>query len=351
MRAARLLRLRPSRGPFHPTARRVTRPAASPDDALRATAAGVPGAAAEALADALLFECGALSVSVDEDRGGGEDEAPIFKDALQATPSTSSRVWPRCRVTAVFPAAGGEAAVKSATSAAAAAAGVDATWSLETAHAAEWQAALRGAFEPVCAGDGVWVVPTGEAVPAAARGRGSLVVRVTPGLAFGTGAHPTTAMCLAWLARERESVASGPLLDFGCGSGVLAAAGALLGAPAVLATDVEEQAVTATDATAAANGVTVRACLVPADPFAPPPPELAAVAGTCTIVVANILAGPLAALAPTLAAAAAPGAPVGLSGVLSLQAPELIAAYASSGIRLAIEDEREGWVLLAGRRE
>ena len=276
--------------------------------------------------------------------GGGGDEAPIYTDG--AAPRT---LWTTCAITAVF-APGVD--VPSVAAAAAAAAGVDPppVWSAPTtAPAAEWEAALRGAFEPMCAAPGVWVVPVGDAVPAAAEG--ATIVRLTPGLAFGTGAHATTALCVAWLARHADALAAARLVvDYGSGSGILAAAAALLGGRRVVATDCEPQAVSATVDTAAANGVSTSVVAIAVDPTPGClPPELPV--GGADVLVANVLAGPLTELAPLLASAAAPGALIALSGVLETQAGGVIAAYGVVGVRLTVDEVREGWVLLSRVKE
>jgi ribosomal protein L11 methyltransferase len=165
---------------------------------------------------------------------------------------------------------------------------------------------------------------------------GAVVVRLDPGVAFGTGSHPTTRLCLQWL---RETVRGGEaVLDYGCGSGILAIAAARLGARAVVGTDIDPQAVAAARINGYANRVAARFEL----PHAlPPQPH--------DIVVANILTNPLLLLAPVLARAARAGGRIALSGILAPQADDVLEAYAP-WFNIARWREAEGWVLLAGER-
>ena len=164
-----------------------------------------------------------------------------------------------------------------------------------------------------------------------------VVMRLDPGLAFGTGAHPTTQLCLDWLARR--SLLGKSVLDYGCGSGVLGIAARLLGAGRVVAVDEDPQALAAT----AANAVRNRASVVvaSAEAFFPAP---------FAVVLANILADALVDLAPRLAGCMAAGGEIALCGILDSQAPRVSAAYAQQGLKLQQRGEREGWALLCGRR-
>ena len=164
--------------------------------------------------------------------------------------------------------------------------------------------------------------------------RSERVIRLDPGLAFGTGTHPTTRMCLRWIAAQAQAWPR--VLDYGCGSGILAIGAALHGARAVDAVDIDAAAVEATRANALANGVALRTGL----------PELAA--GAYDLVLANILAQPLKLLAPLLAGHLAPGAPLVLAGILERQAGEIRDAYAP-WCDLAVSDREDGWILMTGR--
>ena len=160
-------------------------------------------------------------------------------------------------------------------------------------------------------------------------------MRLDPGLAFGTGTHPTTRMCLRWIAAHAQPWPR--VLDYGCGSGILAIGAALHGAQAIDAVDIDPAAVESTRANASANGVLLNAGL----------PDAAQ--GSYPLVLANILATPLKLLAPLLCGHLAPGAHLVMAGILARQADELRAAYAP-WLPLEVSDEDDGWILMTGRR-
>lgn len=189
---------------------------------------------------------------------------------------------------------------------------------------------------PLRFGERLWICPTGHRVDA----DNAVVIDLDPGLAFGTGNHPSTALCLEWLAGA--DVAQRRVLDYGCGSGVLAIAALKLGARAAWATDIDPQALTASTENAARNGVADALHLVMPDALAPPSADF-------DVVLANILAGPLVTLAPTLAAHTRAGGDIVLAGLLARQADEVAAAYAP-WFDVSRSPEREGWVRLHGRR-
>ncbi|RYY98154.1 MAG: 50S ribosomal protein L11 methyltransferase [Comamonadaceae bacterium] len=195
----------------------------------------------------------------------------------------------------------------------------------------DWVRLTQSQFEPVEITPSFWIVPTWHEPPAQARE----VIRLDPGLAFGTGTHPTTRMCLRWIAGHPP--AGQRVLDYGCGSGILAIGAAKFGATSVDAVDIDEAAVRSTDANAEANGVQLAAGL----------PDRAA--GVYATVLANILATPLKMLAPLLWAHVAPGGALVLAGILSRQAEELKTAYAPY-CALEVSDEQEGWILMTARR-
>ena len=195
----------------------------------------------------------------------------------------------------------------------------------------DWVRLTQSQFEPVEITGSFWIVPTWHEPPPQARE----VIRLDPGLAFGTGTHPTTRMCLRWIAQHPP--AGQRVLDYGCGSGILAIGAAKFGAASVDAVDIDEAAVRSTEANAQANGVQVAAGL----------PDRAS--GQYQLVLANILATPLKVLAPLLCGHVAPGGALVLAGILSRQAEELKAAYAPY-VRLEVSDEEDGWILMTARK-
>ncbi|TAH11142.1 MAG: 50S ribosomal protein L11 methyltransferase [Curvibacter sp.] len=190
----------------------------------------------------------------------------------------------------------------------------------------DWVRLTQSQFAPVDITPEFWIVPTWHEPPAQAR----QVIRLDPGLAFGTGTHPTTRMCLRWLAGHPGQA---EVLDYGCGSGILAIGAAKFGAKRVVAVDIDEAAVQSTLLNADANGVQLVAGL----------PDKAE--GTYALVLANILATPLKVLAPLLCAHVKVGGHLVLAGILARQAEELVAAYAAY-CTLSVSDEEDGWILM-----
>ncbi|HQQ69471.1 MAG TPA: 50S ribosomal protein L11 methyltransferase [Alicycliphilus sp.] len=200
----------------------------------------------------------------------------------------------------------------------------------------DWVRLTQSQFEPVEITPDFWIVPTWHDLPAAARRS----IRLDPGLAFGTGTHPTTRMCLRWIARqggENGAQALGRVLDYGCGSGILAIGAAKFGAVDIDAVDIDTAAVQATQQNAEANGVRLNTGL----------PDQAR--GEYQTVLANILATPLKVLAPLLCAHVAAGGHLVLAGILERQAEELQQAYAP-WLRLQVADSEDGWILMTARR-
>lgn len=279
---------------------------------------------AEALADALL-ENGALSVSIEDADAGTADEKPQFGE-----PGAQPKLgWERSRVVAlVTPEVDAEQLVN----ASATLAGMTGTpaFSQETVAEQDWVSLTQAQFEPICISPRLWVVPSWHTPPDA---RATVLV-LDPGMAFGTGSHPTTRLCLEWLESHVRGGVS--VLDYGCGSGILAIAAAKLGASEVVGVDVDPQAVTSSASNAERNAVVAR--------FHDARSELP---GVFDLVVANILSNPLKVLAPAICAHVRPGGSLALSGILVEQTDELIAAYAPY-LQLAVADTRDGWVCLTG---
>ena len=194
----------------------------------------------------------------------------------------------------------------------------------------DWVRLTQSQFAPVEITPDFWIVPTWHEPPAQAR----KVIRLDPGLAFGTGTHPTTRMCLRWIAAHPPT--GQRVLDYGCGSGILAIGAALHGAREVDAVDIDPAAVQSTRDNASANGVALNAGL----------PDAAG--GTYDTVLANILATPLKVLAPLLRGHVAAGGHLVLAGILERQADELKQAYAPY-CALEVSDSQEGWVLMTAR--
>jgi len=281
-------------------------------------------ATAERLADTLA-DCGALSVSFDD-----AEDGPLYEPAPGATP-----LWSRTRVSGLFH--GGEDAERLLAELARRV-GPDAlpAHDLDRLPDCDWVRAYRDDFEPVCFGARLWVVPSWiERAPCAPD---APQLTLDPGMAFGTGSHPTTALCLEWLAGHPLAGAS--VVDYGCGSGILALAAAKLGAQRVWAVDHDPQALDATRRNACDNSLDacIRVCA---------PDELPAL--TADVLVSNILAKPLIRMAEKLSNLLMPGGRVALSGVLSGQSPQVIAGFAP-WCTLAEHSDRDDWVLLSGRR-
>ena len=286
----------------------------------------------EPVSDALMDELGALSVAVEDADAGSAGEQALFGEPGLPAPAAG---WQRSTLTALFD---NEAAAERAAAwllAQDGTAGVH-LQALQAVADQDWVRLTQSQFAPVEITPEFWVVPSWHDPPPAAR----QVIRLDPGLAFGTGTHPTTRMCLRWLARRPQSARLDRVLDYGCGSGILAIGAALLGAAAVDAVDIDPAAVQATRDNALRNGVSAG---VLAAGLA------AAAAGEYGIVLANILATPLRLLAPLLCAHVAPGGWLVLAGILERQADELAAAYAPR-LELSVADREEGWILMTARR-
>jgi ribosomal protein L11 methyltransferase len=282
-------------------------------------------ATAEAWSDAMLA-AGAASVDAADAHAGTCDETPRYGE-----PGDAGGLWAVCRLTALFAA---DADVEGSVRRAAAALGLATpTFTLETLSEQDWVRRTQAQFGPLQIADRLWVVPSWcEPVDSQA-----INLELDPGLAFGTGSHPTTRLCLRWLAAHLEPGQS--VLDYGCGSGILAIAAAKLGAAAVIGTDVDPQAIEASRANAQRNGVSARFALP--DALAP---------GKVDVVVANILANPLRLLAPVLAARVRDGGAIVLSGILEDQVAVVSGAY-RRWFKLGAWGTDDGWVALTGRRD
>jgi ribosomal protein L11 methyltransferase len=293
--------------------------------AWRSLVVDVDAAHADRLSDALLAR-GAASALVEDAAAGTADERPVFDE-----PGAPGGAWAKARIRALL----GEGADAGALLRAAAGdAGLDAVpaHTIEPVPEADWVRASQAQFEPIRVSDRLWIVPSWHVPPDPA----AINIALDPGLAFGTGSHPTTRLCLRWL--ERHVRPDALVLDYGCGSGILAIAALKLGARAAVGVDVDAAAVGAARANAAANGVAAR--------FLGTDAPLDVVAD---LVVANILANPLKLLAPVLATHCRRDGRLALAGILERQAGEVTAAY-SPWFELARFEAEDGWVALEGVR-
>jgi len=285
----------------------------------------------EAIGDALI-ELGALSVSVEDAEADTESEQAIYGEPGLPAPRGA---WPRSTLRALF---ASEAAATLAVTRLLAEqhAGVVSVGSLQPVDEQDWVRLTQSQFAPVEITPSFWIVPSWHEPPSAAE----QVIRLDPGLAFGTGTHPTTRMCLRWIARHADAMRGARVLDYGCGSGILAIGAARFGATSIDAVDIDPAAVASTEANARANAVVLDAGL----------PERAGVGGVgYQVVFANILASPLKLLAPLLASHVAPGGELLLAGILERQADELRTAYAAH-LTIDVGDAEDGWILMTGRR-
>ena len=281
---------------------------------------------AEPLCDALLA-AGALSAAIEDADAGTPDEQPQFGEPG----SVNAPGWKRSRIVALLAADADAGGLLAAATVAAGLPGI-AAYTVEAVAEQNWVRLTQSQFDPIQVSPRLWIVPSWHDSPDPT----AINLILDPGMAFGTGSHPTTRLCLEWL--ERRVTPGCSLLDYGCGSGILAIAAARLGAGRVAGVDIDSLAVEAARANAETNGV---AALF-ADSAQP-------VAGEYDIVVANILANPLRVLAPAICAHVRPGGCLALSGILREQAAEIIGIYAA-WLPLEIADVREDWVCLAGNK-
>ena len=285
-----------------------------------------PEAHVEDLSEA-LEALDALSVSVEDADAQTEHEQALFGEPGMPPPKEG---WQRSKVVALF------AKEEDAKEAAVLLAAQDFFESCQLLSIAavpdqDWVRLTQSQFAPVEITPEFWIVPTWHEPPAQAQ----QIIRLDPGLAFGTGTHPTTRMCLRWIATHE--VKGQRVLDYGCGSGILAIGAAKFGAQSIDAVDIDEAAVSATLLNAQANEVSLNAGL----------PDLAV--GKYQTVLAHILATPLKVLAPLLCQHVESGGYLVLAGILDRQEQELIQAYAPF-LNLQVADREDGWILMTARR-
>lgn len=281
---------------------------------------------AEALSETLL-EHGALTVSIDDADAGTEAETPQFGEPGMAP----APLWQHSRVTALFER---DCELATALAAACAAAGFERVppFSVDEVEEQNWVQLTQSQFDPIRISPELWIVPSWHVAPDPQ----AINIVLDPGMAFGTGSHPTTRLCLQWLVEQVQ--ADHEVLDYGCGSGILAIAAARLGARQVSGVDIDDKALEAAARNAADNGVSI-ALRQSAEPLD----------RQFDLVVANILTNPLCVLAPAISACVRAGGRLALSGVLEPQAEKVIDAYAPF-VALAVGATDQGWVRLEGRR-
>ena len=292
----------------------------------------VPRQQAELVSDALI-EAGALSVSVEDANEGTDAEQPLFGEpGMEPT----EHAWESSRVVALINASDDAAELIHH---ACAMCDIDThlPFTLRSVADQDWVRLTQSQFEPIRIGKNIWVVPSWHDAP----NPEALILELDPGLAFGTGSHPTTKLCMEWLEVNLHSPQS--VLDYGCGSGILAMLANKVGAHPVDGVDIDPQAIVSARENAERNQCDVTFFL-PED-FASARPGQ-----RYDVVVANILSGPLKVMAPMLCGRVAKGGWLVLSGVLARQADEVIACY-KNYIQLSVSAEFEGWVALAGSLE
>lgn len=281
---------------------------------------------AENVSDALM-ELGALSVSIEDADAQTDDEKPIFGEPGEAPPG----IWRHNVVSALFDADADIAEVMQQLSEATGLRNLG--YTVQAVEEQDWVRATQSQFDPIRIRDDLWIVPSWHVAP----NPQALNIVLDPGLAFGTGSHPTTHLCLAWLADNLQ--AGETVLDYGCGSGILAIAAKRRGAGETLGVDIDPQAMVASRYNAEHNEADVRFVL---------PDEMPAF--VADVVVANILASPLKVLAPALASHCRSGGRIALSGILREQTEEVSAIY-SEWFDMNPPLPLDNWVLLTGRKK
>ena len=282
------------------------------------------------LADAFgdqLMDAGALSINIEDALEGTTDERPIFGE-----PGGEPGLWDRCKLTAMF---NDHCDLASIIAEAEKSLGAKLpAYQIETLDDIDWVQKNRDQFQPIKISERIWIVPTWHAAPQA----DAINISLDPGAAFGTGSHATTRLCLQWLEANVSPSGKSTVLDYGCGSGILAIAAMKLGAARAFGVDIDAQAVETAQFNAAQNNVAVTFTVT----------DVPLVA-TADITLANILANPLKMLAPLLASHTRAGGRLVLAGILDQQADEMIAIY-RPWFQLSVWKQDEGWSCIAGVR-
>lgn len=296
----------------------------------------LPAQGLDAWGDALLA-AGAISVSIEDSDSATPDEVALYGEPGMPPPAAG---WRNNRVRVLVDAPH-EAVALVAAAAGSLGLAAPAIVSQSVVPDCDWVRQTQAQFAPVQVGGSgrVWIVPSWHEPP----DPDACIIRIDPGVAFGTGTHPTTRLCLAWI--DTHLVPGSRVLDYGCGSGILSICAARLGAASVMGVDIDPQALVTARDNAARNGVHAQYTAPEALPPGGPAPAF-------DLVVANILANPIMLLAPTLLRHLEPDGTLLLSGILERQADDVVAAFAAAdpGMRLQAAGHDEGWIALAGRR-
>ncbi len=292
---------------------------------------------AEDLSDALLW-AGALSVAVEDANALTELEEPLFGE-----PGLEPKI-PAWALNKVVASIADLAQLQDVLDEATALYGeVLPDYALRLVPQLDWVRLTQSQFPPIEVSPRLWIVPSWHKTAHDARApHGAITLELDPGLAFGTGSHPTTHLCLQWLDAHQAQLTGAAVLDYGCGSGILGIAAEKLGAAHVLGIDIDAQAVQASRANAAQNGCTRSVWGLPDVPLTP--------MTQYGVVVANILTNPLKVLSPLLCGAVARGGYLVLSGVLERQAEEVLAVYRGLIPTMTVWKAHDGWVCLAGQK-
>jgi len=281
---------------------------------------------ADAFSDQLM-ELGAISVNVEDAEEGTANEKPIFGE-----PGAETGMWAKSKLTALFQ--DGIDAEQKGCEAASVLGFAGLQFAVETVADVDWVQQNRDQFQPIKISDRVWIVPTWHVAPV----EDAINIALDPGAAFGTGSHPTTRLCLQWLETNLDATKKPSMLDYGCGSGILAIAAKKFGASTTVGVDIDSQAIATARYNASQNGVEIA--------FSTTDVALDFVAD---ITVANILANPLKVLAPLLASHTIAGGQLALAGILDHQADDIIAIY-QPWFDLHVWRSAEGWSCIAGQR-
>jgi len=268
-----------------------------------------------------LSECGASAVTFQDN-----EDQPIYEPEIGSTP-----LWQATNVIALFEADSDTDNIIVQLTHLMAPSNVP-QYRIEAVEDKDWVREWMDNFHPMCFGEQLWICPSWHQPPKP----DAINIMLDPGLAFGTGTHPTTALCLNWL--DQAQVKNKIVIDYGCGSGILAIAAALLGAKKVIGVDIDPQALEATQANAKRNGVQIETYLPEACP------DISA-----DLVIANILAGPLQTLAPTLVKLSKPKSDIILSGILATQSEAVSKTY-RTWFEMQPPIQKEDWIRLAGHR-